>query len=282
MASIAEDLLYTTTRLEGKCSGGQSVGTGFYFLHNQRLFLVTNKHVVRGVTDGSFIVPRAKIKSENKTPILGQGIRISFSEANFIGHPDESVDVAAMNVSGVFTELEAKGDFIYWKNIQESNAPTKEIVDKFIGPVEEIIFVGYPSGIWDTKNILPIVRQGATATPYYVDFEGKKQFLIDASVFPGSSGSPVFFYYAGSHADKEGNLYAGSRVHFLGIIASVFFRNERGELLAEEIPTQQKLYSEVRQMIDLGVVFKDTTIVETVDNYVAVVNAHNKPLEPTR
>lgn len=281
MGSITEEILYTTARLEGVCAAGQSVGTGFYFLYDDRLFLVTNKHVVQGVVQGSFIVPRAKVEGEEKTPILGEGIRIPFTENNFIGHPDDSVDIAAMNISAIFSKLEQQGDWVYWKNIREENAPNQEIVDKFIGPLEQVVFVGYPNGIWDTKNILPIVRQGATATPYYVDFEGRPQFLIDASVFPGSSGSPVFIHYAGSHADKQGGLYVGSRAHFLGIVASVYFRNERGELSVEQIPTNQRLYSETRQMIDLGVVFKDCMVVETLNHYLKVVNAHNKAVDTT-
>jgi hypothetical protein len=260
MQSLAEELLHTTVRLEGTTPNGASVGTGFFFLHNQRLFLVTNKHVVEGVTQGHFVVLKGRIDGETKTPVLGQGVAIPFTQASFIGHPNPKVDVAAMNVSTIFSGLENSGNTLFWKNITEDQFPTKEHYEKFIGPMEEIIFIGYPSGIWDKKNILPVARRGMTATPCYVDFDGEKTFLIDASVFPGSSGSPVYIYYAGGYPDKSGN-----RMHFLGIVAKVYQRLEQGEVKIIDIPTAQKALAEINQMIDLGIVFKSETIIECID-----------------
>lgn len=280
MSSIAEDLLHTTVRLEGQKQQSASVGTGFFFMHEKRIFLVTNKHVVEDVTNGHFVLLRGEMEGTLKKPLFGQGFRIPFTAANFIGHPDPLVDVTAMNVSQIITDAEKDGNLVFWKNIHEDNFPSKEQIEKFISPFEEIIFIGYPSGIWDSKNILPIARKGMTATPYYVDFQGQKTFLIDASVFPGSSGSPVFVYYAGGYPDKEGNLYAGNRVHFLGIIAQVFQRIEQGEIKVKNIPTQQMPYAEMNQMIDLGVVFKAVTIKECVEYYLHIVNSSNQPLKP--
>jgi hypothetical protein len=94
---------------------------------------------------------------------------------------------------------------------------------KGLDAVEEVLFIGYPCGIWDARNLLPIVRRGITATPIYIDFSGRKQFLIDASVFPGSSGSPVFIYNAGIYWDKKsGSTVVGHRLFFLGILSEVF------------------------------------------------------------
>lgn len=282
MASLAEELMHTTVRLEGQKAQGTSVGTGFFFMHEQRLFLITNKHVVEGVVNGNFVVLKGEIDGGTKKPLFGQGYSIPFNATNFIGHPDPNVDVAAMNVSVIFSEAENNGSTLYWKNLRESEFPTQEQIDKFISPIEEVVFIGYPSGIWDSTNILPIIRKGITATPYYIDFEGQKRFLIDASVFPGSSGSPVFIYYAGGHPDKEGNLYAGNRMHFLGIVAQVYKRVEQGGIRIVNIPTQQLPVAEIDQMIDLGIVFKSETIKECVEHYVNVVNASNNQIQPTQ
>ncbi len=282
MASLAEELMHTTVRLEGQKMQGTSVGTGFFFMHEQRLFLITNKHVVEDVVDGNFVVLKGKVDGDTKKPLLGHGYRIPFNANNFIGHPDPSVDVAAMNVSAIFSEAENNGHILFWKNLRETEFPTQEQIDKFISPIEEIIFIGYPSGIWDTKNILPIIRKGITATPYYTDFDGQKKFLIDASVFPGSSGSPVFIYYAGGYSDKEGSLYVGNRMHFLGIVAQVYKRVEQGNIRIVNIPTQQLPVAEIDQMIDLGIVFKAETIKECVEHYVDAVNASNNQTQPTQ
>lgn len=280
MQSLAEELLHTTVRLEGCTATGTSVGTGFFFMHDSRLFVVTNKHVVEGVTAGTFVVLNGQEVDGKNLPLFGNGIAIPFSKANFIGHPDPEVDVAAMNVSAVIDAIATAGSKLFWKNLSEKEFPTEEHFEKFIGPMEEVVFVGYPSGLWDHKNILPITRRGMTATPCYVDFNGTKTFLIDASVFPGSSGSPVFIYYAGGHPDKQGNLYAGNRMHFMGIVAKVYQRLEQGEIRAVDIPTTQKYLAEINQMIDLGIVYKAETIKECVEHYVRVATGSSADTAP--
>ena len=275
MQSLAEELLHTTVRLEGKTQKGSSVGTGFFFLHGDRLFVITNKHVVEGVTQGQFVVLKGKLDGKKKKPELGQGVAVPFNQTNFIGHPDPSVDVTAMNVSTIIEDIEKTGNILFWKHITEKEFPTEEHYEKFIGPMEEVIFIGYPSGIWDSKNILPVARRGITATPCYVDFDGEKKFLVDASVFPGSSGSPVFIYYTGGYPDKSGNLYAGNRMHFMGIIAKVYQRLEQGEIKVIDIPTAQKAFAEINQMIDLGIVYKAETVRECIEHYVKIATASN-------
>lgn len=276
MQSIAEELLYTTVRLEGTKKDGTSVGTGFFFFHDNRLFVITNKHVVEGVISGRFSVLKGKIENEEKSPLLGEFHLINFSESNFIGHPDPNVDVAVMNVSTEMSRVEEGESLAFWKHITTELFPTEEHFDKFIGPMEDIVFVGYPNGIWDTKNLLPITRKGMTASPCYIDFEGEKKFLVDASVFPGSSGSPVFIYYSGGHSDKQGGMYTGNRVHFIGIIAKVYQRVEQGDVKVIDIPTEQKAITQVNQMIDLGITFKAETVTESIDHFLFVVNSRVK------
>ena len=60
------------------------------------------------------------------------------------------------------------------------------------GQHEEIVFIGYPSGLRDEHNSTPLIRRGITASPIWNDFGNDPIFLIDAGVYPGSSGSPVF------------------------------------------------------------------------------------------
>jgi hypothetical protein len=59
-------------------------------------------------------------------------------------------------------------------------------------PAQQVLFVGYPNGIRDRMHNLPVARGGLLASLPTVDFDGEPDFLIDAKVWPGSSGSPVF------------------------------------------------------------------------------------------
>ena len=73
-----------------------------------------------------------------------------------------------------------------------------------LAPIEDITMIGYPNGLWDEVNNLPIVRRGITATSANGKYQGKTEFLIDAACFPGSSGSPVFVYNNGSYGGFGG------------------------------------------------------------------------------
>lgn len=267
MSCLSEELLYTTVRLEGQTLKGLTVGTGFFFQHKHKLFLVTNKHIVEGVSQGKFIVFEGK-KGNNDWNLDPQNrLEVRFSEKNFVGHPDPKIDIAIADVSYGIDELIRKGYKPFWKNVVVENIPSKEEIQKFISPLEEIIFIGYPNGIWDSVNGLPVIRRGITATPYYIDFMDEKRFLVDASVFPGSSGSPVFIYHSGSYSDRQGNLYEGNRFFFLGVIAKVYHKKERGSIEVQDIPTKKTSVPISTQMIDLGIVFKAETVLETIEYY---------------
>ena len=51
--------------------------------------------------------------------------------------------------------------------------------------------VGYPRGFYDNFPKFPIVKSGVIASKWGMPFGGKPYFLIDAKLFPGSSGSLV-------------------------------------------------------------------------------------------
>jgi hypothetical protein len=128
-------------------------------------------------------------------------------------------------------------------------------------------FIGYPNGIYDEHNLLPIVRRGITATPPAADYEGKRQVLIDASVFPGSSGSPIFVWDPRGFASHEtGGRIVGRSLYLLGVLSAVFFQEDTGRIEQVTIPTRQEPVAIFNQMIDIGVVLKASLIMETVED----------------
>ena len=138
-------------------------------------------------------------------------------------HPDPDVDVVILLVSEPLNWMADEGHRPFFRTIgTDQFASQDEISD--CDAVEEITFVGYPNGIYDEVNLLPVVRRGITATPVGVDYSGSPVFLIDASVFPGSSGSPVVLMTSGrTYRSRGGGVIVGSRFFLLGLVASVFF-----------------------------------------------------------
>lgn len=277
----AEQLFFVTVRIEvdkanieGEVT--KELATGFIVRYrlpdgNNADFLVTSKHVITGTTKGRFFF----IASENSQPVLGQTYNIEMDnfEKRWFKHPDNRIDVAIMPLGPILREVERRKWKIYYSSIGE------DISLGLGGPheldaIEEVIFIGYPSGLIDTTNYLPVARRGITATPLSVDYTGLPKFLIDAAVFPGSSGSPVFICNTGSYSDRRGNLNLGSRIIFLGIISDLVARKESGEWEFEDSVVEHVPVLRTQQMIDIGVVFKADAVFDTIEVFLAALSGH--------
>lgn len=269
VSSIAEQLLFATVRIETtNLNGGTGIGTGFFFgvERNARQygFLVTNRHVIRNTSTGRILFT----VSENKQPILGKThwLNIKNFEKWWHAHSDPEIDIAIAPIGGAIRTITDKGISVYHRFIHENLIPDAKQVEDF-DAIEEIVFVGYPNDIWDDVNNLPIIRRGITATHLAVHFRGQKQFLIDGSVFPGSSGSPVCVLRVGSYSSKSEGFVFGNKLSFVGIVSSVFYRSAKGKIEMTEAPTAMVPVPFSEEMIDLGVVLKSSLIIETIEQF---------------
>src|SRR5205823_3600197 len=143
--------------------------------------------------------------------------------------------------------------------------PTPKALDD-LDAMEEVVFVGYPNGIYDQQNLTPVARRGTLATPYQLDWNGRPEFMIDASVFGGSSGSPVFINQS-SWMGRTGTLNVGAiRFMFLGVVCAVAYATDTGEIRVQGVPTQGVVL-EYKHMLDLGIVIKSPLVFETIDHW---------------
>jgi hypothetical protein len=271
--TISEQLLFTTIKITTELKNGSSSGTGFVFRTpinetEYDYYIVTNKHVIKDAINGNFRF----IANNNDSPDLQNPIEHNLSnfESLWYGHSDDKIDVAIIPFLTIYEEVFSKtGEDIFFRAVDAINIPNiNDITDK-IDALENIVFIGYPNGIIDNFNNTPIIRRGTTATPYALDFNAEKKFLVDASVFGGSSGSPVFLLQEGIHKEKIGNsVVLNDKFFFLGIIAEVFYKDDLNDLYNIPIPTNNtKTVAHNKQMIDLGIVFKAETILETIEQY---------------
>lgn len=273
--TIAEQLFFTTVRIDTlSATGMQGSGTGFFFAHKvggqDYAFVVTNKHVVMGMREGSL----SFLQGRNMLPTLGNGFRLSIQDwpQSWFGHPSPEIDIAICPFAPLEAHIKQQHNVnLFYRFVTSDTIPTPEQVAE-LDAVESVTFIGYPNGVWDSKNLLPVARRGTTASPIEVDFENTPRFLIDASVFGGSSGSPVFILNQGAFATKDGGTAIGSRFYFVGVIAAVFFRTHLNQIVPVPIPTQVQAMAQQQEMIDLGIVFKARTVIETVE---AFLTAHN-------
>lgn len=265
----AEQLFFTTVFIETVSAHGISRATGFVYnaksTKGVHSLLVTNRHVLDGASE---IKVRFIRRGEGNQPLLGTSSEAhfcDFDKTKWVGHPDENVDIAVMALSPFLNQAEALNTPCFYKSVDRSIAINPEIEEK-LNAVESVKFIGYPNGLFDSANLLPIMRTGITATPIQIDFENRPTFLIDANVYQGSSGSPVFIFDQGIYSERNGNSVVGTRLIFLGVISGNYHRTSETEALETPTATIVKF----REAIGLGLVFKARCVDQCVDAFLAL------------
>jgi hypothetical protein len=81
------------------------------------------------------------------------------------------VDLAIVPLRPLERAARDLGVQLYYHASDSQRIPDAATVREF-DALEDVLFVGYPSGVWDQVNLMPILRRGTTATPLELDFEG--------------------------------------------------------------------------------------------------------------
>jgi hypothetical protein len=259
--TLAEKLMHTTVRLECALGDGRtSTGTGFFFsFHlndNTHIpVIIMNKHVIEGSVKGTFVLTK---RSANDEPIIGsyETVVLDNFEQLWVKHPDENVDLAAFPMAPLYRQAEQQGSAVFTPPLSEDLIPSSSQLEDLSG-LENITMIGYPNGIWDAKNNMPIVRRGITATSPKYDYNGLPIFVIDCACFPGSSGSPVLIFDQGGYMDAKGNLnLGGSRILLLGALFAGPQHVAEGEIKTIDVPLQHVPISLSKIPNNLGFVIK--------------------------
>lgn len=237
----------TVRLLAGPQSGAPtSTGTGFFYQVTKpssnlaKVLIVTNKHVIQNAEFVQFVLssaPSVAALDEHHQPVgrTDQTINWPLTGQTYL-HPDPQVDLCAIDVTVPIGMILKGGRQIRSMFLDASWLPQAND-KKSIRDVEQVLVVGYPKGLWDEYNNMPITRLGTTATHPLARYQGKNNFLIDVAAFSGSSGSPVFTYEAPMFRDTTGAYTPGTKVQLVGVVWGVVETTTTGKLTVTEIPS---------------------------------------------
>lgn len=227
---LSTQLLFTTVPIwTEKVSGERASATAFIYNvpvpnkpgHSVPL-LVTNHHVVANAKRSLIEM----IERDGDRPNREKRVRVELPAELLLQNVSAELDIALIPLGAALNQIEAVGRPAFFRSITPDIIPSAEVLAD-LAAMEDIVFIGYPSGLRDETNANPLIRRGITSTPVWNDYHGRPTFLIDAGVFPGSSGSPVFILNQGAYATKDG-LVVGSRILFLGMICQSMVRTDAG------------------------------------------------------
>lgn len=186
-----DSLLLACTRISTIAAGQTLTGaTGFFFERDERLFLVTCRHVVIDEPSGhrpdtlqielhidpdnlaeatSFSLP---LYNKKQTALWRQGV-----------DGGGEVDVAVIELDRA--RLPENAVFRCF---------TPNHLHHMIRRVEigaSLLIAGFPLGFHDTLHHMPVVRQAICASAFGLRFQGLGYFLTDGRAHRGTSGAPV-------------------------------------------------------------------------------------------
>ncbi len=163
--------------------------SGFYFERDERLFLITSRHVVFDQLSGH-LPSRIEIELHLGVDDMSRSTGFSIPlYRNGLGVWRQGSDTAgAVDVAA----LEIDRNALPPETAYRAFTP-RHLVKSFdrIEAGTSLLIVGFPLGFHDTRHHMPVVRHAVVASSFGLRFQGEGYFLTDGRTHRGSSGAPV-------------------------------------------------------------------------------------------
>lgn len=248
-----------------------SVGTGFYYqvthptTNQAKVLIVTNKHVVRGAQIVQFVASSAaniSVLDAHAQPVGRVDQVINWPLAgNLHPHPDPAIDLCGIDVTVPLGAILANGRQLRSMFLDYSWLPDSTS-KSLMRDIEPVLVLGYPNGIWDPHNNMPIARLGTTATHPLALYQGKSDFLVDVAAFGGSSGSPVFGYEAPFFRQPSGAVTPGTKIQLLGVVWGVIEQSVTGVMQHVQVPAATASVPVLQTSLSLAIALHASAVLD--------------------
>jgi len=163
--------------------------SGFFFERDDRLFLVTSRHVLVDAPSKHF-PDRVEIELHTDPANLAESTGFSMP----LYRDGRSVWRQGLDSAGDIdvAVLEIERPALPRTTVYRAFTPRHLASEQ--EPVEvgsSLLVVGFPLGFHDTLHHMPVVRHAVLASSFGLRFKGHGYFLTDARTHRGTSGAPV-------------------------------------------------------------------------------------------
>ena len=163
--------------------------TGFFYLQDEYLYLITARHVVHDEAMGHHpdhlhVSLHCMADDISRHQDLMIPLYVDATPQWFEYEKSGTmVDVVAVSINSP--------DVLQSRFVTVFRASDIMQADETIPLGQDALILGFPLGFSDTLNNLPIVRRATIASSFSHPFKGNPYFLTDARLHRGMSGSPV-------------------------------------------------------------------------------------------
>jgi hypothetical protein len=188
---VIESILLAVTRVSTfQGEQGLSGATGFFFERDDRLYVVTNRHVVFDEPSGhrpDRIELELHVDAENATVV--QPFPVPLYDESGKSRWKQGVDSQGeVDVAVLELDRAALPETLVYRPFTPHHM-VEELDEIEVGA--SLLVVGFPLGFHDDMHHLPVARRSAIASSFGMRFQGKGYFLHDARTHRGTSGAPV-------------------------------------------------------------------------------------------
>ncbi len=163
--------------------------SGFFFQRDERLFLVTSRHVMADEPSKHYpdrLEIELHIDAGNMARSTGFSMPLYRDGKSLWRQGRDSggdIDVAVLEIE----RGALPGTAVYRAFTPDHLHDPNDTVE--VGSL--LLVVGFPLGFHDALHHLPVVRHAVNASSFGMRFQGKGYFLTDARTHRGTSGAPV-------------------------------------------------------------------------------------------
>ena len=213
-------------------------------------WLITNKHIVEGATELHLRL-HAGVKGTDGTVTVAQDsfdLVVRNPSAISTHHPSE--DLCALSGGELEKGAASVQQVLAAEALREDMIRPQAELEAF-GTCENVLMIGYPAGLKDDSNNLPILRRGATGSHPGMRFNNECRGLVDIASYGGSSGSPILIWNDEPSMAHELPIEARRRI-LLGIAVDAQYIDQDATCMINNAPTNPMVVAKVKIPLHMG------------------------------